>query len=303
VPLVMPVRQGYRDQYRLLSYLGALIAAFLVGLSSSVFFLMPQYNEARVFGWCAFASVSWIFAGFMVGGPLWWVLVLRDGKLALGENGHLSYTWRKGTNSINLADVHTILWWKTKDRGHWRGPIRLWTKGSAMSIDPEAFTVSDRERLAAWLRVYVPPHIVQIGQDEFAHMLANMRREPTEWSVIFPFLTGRRFLVLLMSVTMLASLLGFCCWAYARFVYQVHDPIEISGRGHWPFGRIELSTAIDWILFTALPAPLMTCAFIGMIRGALWFDNYTNRDAYDSNNLGSEPPLARANAENDFSRG
>jgi hypothetical protein len=208
------------------------------------------------------------------------VWTLRDGRLILGEGGRLTYAWRTGTQTLNLAEVHTIRWWWPKSQDQWRGPLRLWAAGGAMSLDPSAFTVADRERLVAWLRAHLPPQAVQLAQDEFAQAWANMRRSPRDWAEHLPWLFGWRFLVLLASPTLFAALFGGCCWAFLRFQYPDLGPVDVSGPHDGPFGRILLTTAADWALFVALPVLAMVGACLGLLRGTFWLDRYSNRDAY-----------------------
>jgi hypothetical protein len=275
VPTILPVRQGYRDQHKATACLGGFI---VIAMLSLLWFAPPQYDSTVVAALLGVTGFVLIFPGFVLWISLWYLRILRDGKWILGEGDRLTYAWRTGSKDLNLVEVHTIRWWWVNVR--WGEPIRLWTTRKSIGIDPDSFTVQDRERLVAWLRDHLPPQVVQLGQDEFAQMWANMRRTSIDWPKMFRWMFGWRFLVLLVAPTFLAAAFGAICWAYLQLNYPELGPVDVSGPYDGPFGRILLGTVVDWSLFLALPAVMMVGAVLGLLRGAIWLDRYTNRDAF-----------------------
>jgi hypothetical protein len=285
VPAILPVRQGYRDLHRVMTFLGGFIVTVMISLLWSA---PPQYDSTVMGILCICTGFVLIFPGFIFWVSLWNVWTLRDGRMVLGEDGRLAYAWRTDSTTLNLAEVHTIRWWWTKNQSRWRSePIRLWTVGRSMWIDPNAFTVPDREHLVAWLRAHLPPQVVHLGQDEFALEWVNMRRSPSDWAAAFPWLFGWRFLVLLAGPALFAAVFGGGYWAFLRYYYPDLGPVDVSGPHDGPFGRILLASIADWALYLALPVLAMVGAILSVLRGIIWLDRYTNRDAYD---LSRPPP-------------
>jgi hypothetical protein len=207
---------------------------------------------------------------------------LRDGQIILQEDGCLTYCWRAGSETLDLADVHTLRWWWLKSQIRWGWPIRLWTESKSMSIDPNAFSVPDRQLLVVWLRSHLLPQTVQLGQNELSHAWEDMARSRIVWSAHLPWFFGWRLFAIIASPTLFAALFGCGCWLFLHIYYPDLGPVDVSGPHDGPFGRILLGNAAEWALFLALPVLTMLGAIFGFMHGIIWFEQYVNRDAYDA---------------------